>query len=222
MATSPNVAKTPVSASSSGIPAATSAPNVTSRMRSVIGSESIPALPSPCRTWSATAFWALASPISPMKKSGWAAWAASRRGGPARSCPAALSCSPRSRSRRARRARPSRPSATRSAGRSAPWRCGRGVLHGGVECWRTGAAVALWMRHLAPRGLNPASRILSIRPDSPGAGRVRVGALRADHAADAEGEDDEGQPAERGCLPVVRAPAAHPGGQVALLRVGGA
>ena len=53
-------------------------------------------------------------------------------------------------------------------------------------------------------------------------GRVRVGALGADHAADAEGDDDEGQPAERGCLPVVRAPAAHPGGQVALLRVGGA
>ena len=42
-ATSPNVAKTAVSASSSGMPAATSAPNASTRMISVIGSESVPA-----------------------------------------------------------------------------------------------------------------------------------------------------------------------------------
>ena len=41
--TRPIVATTAVIASSSGIPAATSAPNATSRMRSVIGSEVVPA-----------------------------------------------------------------------------------------------------------------------------------------------------------------------------------
>ena len=38
---SPSVAKTAVTPSSSGMPAATSAPNVSSRMRSVRGSDSI-------------------------------------------------------------------------------------------------------------------------------------------------------------------------------------
>ena len=61
---------TAVSASSSGIPAAKSAPNVMIRMISVIGRESVPALPRSLPYWSMTAFGALASPISPMKKPG--------------------------------------------------------------------------------------------------------------------------------------------------------
>ena len=47
--------------------------------------------------------------------------------------------------------------------------------------------------------------------------RVRVDRLRADHAAEREGDDDEREPAERRRLPVVGAPAAHAGRQVVRL-----
>ena len=56
----PNVARTAVRASSSGMPAATSAPNASTRMSSVIGSESAPALPRSLLYAVSTPFWALA------------------------------------------------------------------------------------------------------------------------------------------------------------------
>ncbi len=46
--------------------------------------------------------------------------------------------------------------------------------------------------------------------------RVVVDELRADRAAEHEGDDDEGQPAEGGGLPVIRAPATHAGRKVAI------
>jgi hypothetical protein len=49
-----------------------------------------------------------------------------------------------------------------------------------------------------------------------GPGRVRVDVLRPDHAAEGEGDDDEGEPAERGGLPVTGAPATHAGREVAV------
>ena len=50
--------------------------------------------------------------------------------------------------------------------------------------------------------------------------RVRVDVLHADHAAEREGDDDEGEPAERRGLPVGGAPAAHAGREVARLCCG--
>ena len=54
------------------MPAATSAPNAMSRMISVIGTESVPRLAEILPERAVIAFGALASPISPMKKPGWA------------------------------------------------------------------------------------------------------------------------------------------------------
>jgi hypothetical protein len=48
--------------------------------------------------------------------------------------------------------------------------------------------------------------------------RVGVEGLRADRAADSEGDEDEGEPAERGGLPVSRTPAAHAGREILRLR----
>ena len=69
----PNVATTALTASSSGMPAASSVPNVTSRMTSVSGSESVPALAR--SAWKI--FWKssseLPSPNCSTMKSSWAA-----------------------------------------------------------------------------------------------------------------------------------------------------
>ena len=58
------------------MPAATSEPNVSTRTISVIGSESVPALPRSSSYAVTTPFSALASPNSPMVKPGWALCAA--------------------------------------------------------------------------------------------------------------------------------------------------
>ena len=75
-ATMPIVPATAVSASSSGMLAATSAPNVISRMISVIGSEVISARWKSLLMTSEICFSALASPNCSMLKSRCAAWAA--------------------------------------------------------------------------------------------------------------------------------------------------
>ena len=53
-----------------------------------------------------------------------------------------------------------------------------------------------------------------------GPGGVGVDALRSDGASDAEGDDDEREPAERGGLPVAGAPATHAGREVVMGVVG--
>src|SRR4029077_17607837 len=45
--------------------------------------------------------------------------------------------------------------------------------------------------------------------------------LGADEAAEPEGHDDEGEPAEGRLLPVGRTPATHPGGEVGVVRLAG-
>ena len=98
---------------------------------------------------------------------------------------------------------------------------GDDVLHGRIERGRTGrGSLALDQDVLGRRPLEAFVQDPVHPARLSGPGGVRIGVLRADHAADAEGDDDQGQPAEGGCLPVVRAPPAHAGGQVALL-VGG-
>jgi hypothetical protein len=52
--------------------------------------------------------------------------------------------------------------------------------------------------------------------------RVRIDHLGTDCAAEREGDQDEGQPAERGRLPMTRTPATHAGRQVVIsVRVAG-
>jgi hypothetical protein len=77
------------------MPAATSAPNATTRMISVSGMENTPALLRSFANAVSTAFAALAPPNSPMKKAGWArcASATALRTGPSLS--AAFFFSPR-------------------------------------------------------------------------------------------------------------------------------
>ena len=102
---------------------------------------------------------------------------------------------------------------------------GNDVVHGRVELGRAGrGGRALDQDVLGRRPLEAFVQDPVHAARLSGPGGVRIGVLGADHAADAEGDDDQGQPAERGCLPVVRAPPAHPGGQVARLAgvVGGA
>ena len=175
----PNVANTAVSASSSGIPAATSVPKATRRMTSVTGSDSSPALPRSSPYAVTRASTLLASPNSPMKSCGCAFCSSSTRSrtGPIRST--AVSGSPRIWS------------PTRAAcpfGAICPLFAG---ARGERTCWTASSfeiaattswtaarnsgslvrRVELWTRMLSPAGCgNPASRILSMRPDSPGPG----------------------------------------------------
>ena len=53
-------------------------------------------------------------------------------------------------------------------------------------------------------------------PRLTGPGGVRIDVLDAHDVADLKRDDDEGEPAEGGCLPVGRAPATHAGCQVAV------
>src|SRR5205814_3724817 len=97
------------------------------------------------------------------------------------------------------------------------------VLDRGVEGRRArsnGAALnqdALIRGQLEPGIQNPvhAARLA-------GTGRVRIDLLRADLAANGERDRHEREPTEGGGLPVVRAPAAHAGCQVAAAAVLGA
>ena len=76
IATRPSAASTEVSPISSGTPAATSEPKVIVRMISVIGSDSIPALPMSPVIVSLIAFSALAPPNCSITISGCSAWTA--------------------------------------------------------------------------------------------------------------------------------------------------
>ena len=67
---SPSAASTAVKASSTGIPAARKAPNASSRIANVIGSESFSAFDSPSETTVFIAFEMLASPTSAIVKPG--------------------------------------------------------------------------------------------------------------------------------------------------------
>ena len=69
-ATRPSVPSTALRPSSSGMPAATSAPKVTRRMSSVAGRESDSALEESLASWSASALFTLAPPNCPTKTSG--------------------------------------------------------------------------------------------------------------------------------------------------------
>ena len=162
------------------MPAATSAPNAITRMTSVIGSESWPAFARSSANAVSTASSALASPNSPMKNSGWTCWRRRLGRGPGRSCPRRRRRRRGSRTRRAPRARSSR-SGPRSPGRAASARSGRRpsvsirATTSSITAANAGSVTrseSLWMRTLSPAGcLKPASRILSIRPDSPGPAR---------------------------------------------------
>ena len=112
--------------------------------------------------------------------------------------------------RRAASGRPGRPRSSRHARRRPRPRPSKA----GVARLRE----RLWIRTLSPAGcLNPASRIRSMRPDSPGPDVVGSMFFVADHASDAEGDDHERQPAEGCGLPVGGAPATHAGRDVGVV-----
>ena len=125
-----------------------------------------------------TALTALASPNSPMKKLGWARCSGGDAGrGRGRSCRPPCPCRRGSGTRRGPRARPSR-SGRRCRERAASGRSGRRATFetrattSSIAALKAGSLASsegLWIRTLSPAGcLKPASRILSMRPDSPG------------------------------------------------------
>ena len=77
------------------MPAATSAPNATTRMISVIGSENSPAFSRSSANTVSNALTALALPNSPMKSCGWACCTSSTRSTTASIFSLAVSASPR-------------------------------------------------------------------------------------------------------------------------------
>ena len=77
------------------MPAATSAPNVITRMTRVTGSESSPAFPRSSAYAVSSPFCALASPNSPMNRAGWAACASATASKTGSILSIALSLSPR-------------------------------------------------------------------------------------------------------------------------------
>ena len=101
-----------------------------------------------------------------------------RRRGPGRSCRPPCPCRRGSRTRRAPRARPSRsgPRCRASSGERTFWtsvdlrdRARRRPRSRPSKAGSPAASERLWIRTLSPAGcLKPASRILSMRPDSPG------------------------------------------------------
>ena len=159
------------------MPAATSAPNASTRIASVIGSDRAPALPRSSPYAVSTALTPLASPNSPMKKPGEHAGQRRRSSGPARPCRPPWSCRRGSRTRRAPNARPPRSGAAFAEASGERTLRTSGALETRATTSSTAALKAgslvrserLWMRTLSPAGcLNPASRILSMRPDWPG------------------------------------------------------
>ena len=159
-----------MSASSSGIPAATSAPNAATRMISVSGIEYTPALFRSSANALSTPFAALAPPNSPTKNEGWAFPASPTLVSTGSSLSAAVSLSP-----------------LMSKSISTAWRSpaifgactfrttatfDRRATTSSTAAAKAGVPVCserFWIRTLSPAGcLKPASRILSIRPDSPG------------------------------------------------------
>ena len=162
------------------MPAATSAPNASTRMISVIGSESSPAFPRSSPYAVSTSFCALASPNSPMKKPRMGLL----RGGDAvedrvdlvdrlvlvaadleldeRGVPVLRDLAGVAGSER--RADVLDVGDLRDAAR-------RRRAIAAVKAGSVARSERLWMRTLSPAGcLKPASRILSMRPDSPGPG----------------------------------------------------
>ena len=222
-------AKTAVSASSSGIPAATSAPNVTSeddqrdRQREHPGLAEVVAVLA-----HSTAFWALASPELADEEA--RVGALGGRDGVedrARSCRPPCPCRRGCRSRRAPRARPSRPVRRRTFWTTAHPRDARDDVARSPRRTRASPAPVAFgsgSGRSRRRGcLKPASRIRSIRPDSPGPDVFGSTFFVPTMPPMPKATTTRCEPAERRGLPVVRAPATHAGGQVAsLLAVGGA
>ena len=185
------------------MPAADQAPNATTRMMSVTGSESSPAFSRSSRTpWSASTV--LASPNSPMKSCGWSCCSASTRRGRDGSFNGRVRVAADVEARRARRACPERPD-LRSPGSS-----------GERTCWTTPSVESLRRRRdgrperrASPRAFRSGSgrsrrRAAGTRrrgsvhaPGIARPGRVGVDGLHADHAAEPEGDDDQREPAER-------------------------
>ena len=159
------------------MPAATRAPKAITRMISVIGSESMPGLAEVVLERPLDPLLALASPNSPMVKPGWACWAAAT---PATTGSILSTASvPRAPDPELDQHRV--PVLRDLAGVSGRERrpdvlddraCRRGRATTSSIAASNAAVPAqasLWMRTLSPAGcLKPASRILSMRPDSPG------------------------------------------------------
>ena len=161
------------------------------------------------------------SPNSPMKKPGWARCAAATLSSTGWILSAAFVLSPRMSNSTSAECRSLRAIRSPASGRSRRPRPSRRRRRrrsiAGVEGGRRRRDVErLWIRTLSPAGcLKPASRILSMRPDSPGPGVFGSTCFVPTMLPRANATSDEGEPAEGRGLPVAGAPAAHAGGQVA-------
>jgi hypothetical protein len=194
-------------------------------MISVIGRESIPALPRSLPYWSMTAFGALASPISPMKKPGWAGLG---RGdgiemradlvGRLVDLTADLELDERG-------APVLRDLIRVARGRAASGRsdvglardAGDDVVDGRVECGRARpGGAALDQDVLGRRPLEVGVQDRSIRPRLSGPlPCLGSGFFVPTIPADPEGDDHQDQQPKVAVLPVGRTPATHSGCQVA-------
>ena len=100
---------------------------------------------------------------------------------------------------------------------------GHDVRNSGVEGGGADSQRAALDEHALVRGqLEAIGQDPVHAPGLAGPGSVRIDVLDAYGVADLERNDDECEPAERGGLPVSRAPAAHAGSQVAVSAAVGA
>ena len=176
IAISPKVAKMAVSASKSGMPAATRLPKTTTRMISVTGSESMPAFARSSRKAPSICLSVLASPNSPTKYPGFARWMSAIASTTGLIFDGASIASPLI-SKSTSAARPfgeiwaslpvsvgertfsTKPNAETFATTSATTALNAGSF---------ASTVWLWISTVSPAGCwKPASRIRSARPDSP-------------------------------------------------------